>query len=74
MSELLTIQKGQFRKKSQKGGEMEVKKWRQSRLRKFATCKISVVSHFSSVCGSNFLSTSIVLRVRLGFFMLGLTR
>ena len=25
MSELPTIQKGQFRKKSQKGGEMEVK-------------------------------------------------
>ena len=23
-------------------------------------CKISAVSHFSSVCGSNFLSTSVV--------------
>ena len=30
------------------------------RLRKFTTCKISAVDHFSSVCGSNFLPTSVV--------------
>ena len=48
MSELPTIHKGQFRKKSQKGGQMEVKveakqvvKIRNLQMRNFTGCEIS---------------------------------
>ena len=75
MSKLPTIHKGQFRKKSQKGGQMEVKVEAEHvakipNLRNFATCKISAVAQIPSVCGSSFLPTSDAhLRVRLGFFV-----
>ena len=81
MSKLATTQKGQFRKKPQKGGQMEVKVEVEQvakfhNLRNSASCenlqlcKISAVVQFSSVCGSNFHPTyDTHLRVRLGFFV-----
>ena len=81
MSKLTTTHKGQFRKKSQKGGQMEVKveaeqvvKFRNLRnstgCENSQPCKISTLVQFSSVCGSNFhLTYDTHLRVRLGFFV-----
>ena len=54
---LPTIPKGQFRKKSQKGGQMEVKveakqvvKIRNLRMRNFAGCEISQPIEFAKFC------------------------
>ena len=60
MSELPTIHKGYFKKKSQKGGQMEVKNRGRVGCENSQPCKISAIGHFSSVYGSNFLPTSVV--------------
>ena len=71
MSKLPTKHEGQFRKKSQKGSngsqKLEAEHVTNFRnLRNSTGCensqpyKISAIGHFSSVCGSDFLPTSVV--------------